>query len=116
LLPDKAVKSGDTWENQIDNPAVKGKKITIKGTFLGIEKKDGADTWKVKQTVEAETAADGTKLTVEETVFLDPTDGHELKTTEEAKGIPTVYGTLNWKLEAALNKDEDAPKKDTAAK
>jgi len=34
IFPDKAVKPGDSWEAEFDNPAVKGKKLTVKTTFV----------------------------------------------------------------------------------
>lgn len=117
ILPDKPVKSGDTWETQVDNPVVKSKKITIKGTYLGTEKKDDVEMWKIKQTVEAATAEDGSKMTTEVTVYLDPKDGNEQKLTADVKGVPSnVVGVLNWKYEAVLTKDDADTKKAAAAK
>jgi hypothetical protein len=116
ILTDKPVKTGDTWQTEVDNPAVKGKKITIKGTYLGIEKKDGVDLWKIKQTLEADTGADGAKLTAEQTSYLDPADGHDVKSTADIKGVPTMYGVLNFKVEVALAKDDADTKKEPAVK
>ena len=51
ILTEKAVKTNDTWQNELDNPAIKEKKITIKDTYLGTEKIDGKDCWKIKQSL-----------------------------------------------------------------
>jgi hypothetical protein len=65
ILTDKAVKTNDTWQTELDNPAVKEKKITVKDTYLGIDKVDGKEYWKVKQTAEAIVDADGNKVSYE---------------------------------------------------
>ena len=41
ILPEKEVKSGDSWQTEFDNPAAKGKKVTVKTSYLGTEKVDG---------------------------------------------------------------------------
>ncbi|HLK55509.1 MAG TPA: hypothetical protein VKU00_03040, partial [Chthonomonadaceae bacterium] len=62
ILPDKPVKPGDSWKTEAKNPAAKDKKVSIKTTFVGLDKVDGMPAWKIKQTLEAETE-DGSKMT-----------------------------------------------------
>lgn len=109
-LPDKPVKADDVWQTELDDPAVKGKKVTIKSTFKGIEKKDGVALWKVVQTLEAVAADDGSKLTSEATIYLDPADGHEVYEEDTVKGVPSRYGPLEWKSKTELLKKIDVDK------
>lgn len=109
ILPEKAVKAGDSWKTEVDNPAVKAKKAVITTTFVGLEKLDGADVWKVKQTLEAETSGGGTlKSTM--TALLDPTTGQTVSAEQEVTGVPTQeLGALDWKAKIIRVKPE-APK------
>lgn len=104
-LTDKPVKAGDTWTTEFDNPAVKGKKFTAKSTYVGIEKVDGQDLWKVKQTVEADSDADGKKLTIDFTAWLDPAKGQTVKMEGNAKDVPTNFGSLTWVMKQVLVKE-----------
>jgi hypothetical protein len=104
-LSDKPVKAGDTWQNEFDNPAVKGKKVVAKGTYVGIDKVDGQELWKVKQTVEADTDADGKKLAIEVTTWLDTAKGQTVKMEGSAKDVPTMFGTLSWTMKEVLVKE-----------
>ena len=104
-LTDKPVKAGDTWTSEFDNPAVKGKKFTAKSTYVGVEKVDGQDLWKVKQTVEADSDADGKKLTIDLTAWLDPAKGQTIKMEGIAKDIPTNFGSLTWVMKQAIVKE-----------
>ena len=97
ILPDKPVKPGDSWTTEVDNPQVKGKKVTIKTTFVGDEKADGAPALKFKQTLEADTDAAGAKLKAETTALLDPTTGQLIEEEQTAKGIPGMMGPVDWK-------------------
>jgi hypothetical protein len=110
IFPDKAVKSGDTWENEVDDPAVKDKKLTIKGTFLGTEKREGKDLWKIKQAGEPLVDAAGGKMTFEFTGLFDPANGQLIHAEGNVKQIPTQYGNLDWTEETSLVKP-DAEKK-----
>lgn len=108
IFPDKAVKAGDSWKTEVDNPAVKDKKATITTTFVGIEKVDGADAWKVKQTLEAETAGGGT-LKSETTALVETTTGQTISAEASVTGAPTnELGPLDWKSKVTRVKAEPA--------
>lgn len=96
IFPDKAVKASDTWTTEIENPQVKGKKVTIKTTYVGTEKLESMTVWKIKQTMEADTDGGG-KLTSEATLLLDTTNGQIIESEQSVKGIPTSMGSLEWK-------------------
>src|SRR5258706_1820202 len=104
-LTDKPVKAGDNWTTEFDNPAVKGKKFTAKSNYIGIDKVHGQDLWKVKQTVEADSDADGKKLTIEFTAWLDPAKGQTVKMEGNAKDVPTMFGSLTWAMKQVLVKE-----------
>jgi len=107
LLPDKAVKAGDTWQVELENPAVKGKKVVVKGTFIGMEKVDDAELWKIKQTAEADTDADGGKMTQEFIAWLAPSNGQVVKMEGSVKDLPTVqFGPISWTIKMELIKEE----------
>ena len=38
VFPDNPANPGDTWTTEVNNPQVKGKKVTTKFTFDGIDK------------------------------------------------------------------------------
>jgi hypothetical protein len=108
IFPDKAVKTGDSWKTEVDNPAVKEKKVVITTTFVGIEKVDGADVWKVKQTLEAETAGGGS-LKSEMTALVETTTGQTLSAEQSVTGVPTSeLGALDWKAKLVRVKAEAA--------
>ena len=110
LLPEKGVKPGDTWETVFDNPAVKDKKVTVKGSFVGREKVEGVDLLKVKQTAEAQTDAAGATMSVEMTGWLDPATGSAVRAEGTVKELPTLqFGPMNWTVKVSPLKDE--PKK-----
>ncbi len=111
ILSDKPVKEGDSWETQLDDPVVKGKQVTIKDTYLGTEKREGATLWKIKQTVEAQVNDTGDKMTSEMTSLLDPKTGGEVHEEGNVKNMPTVnYGLMSWKEELVLLKPDDDTK------
>ena len=117
LLPDKEVKPGDTWKTEIDNPAAKGKKITVNDTFVGMDKAESMDACKVKQTMEAESDT-GEKISFEYTAWLAPDTGKLLKAEETAKGVPTQYGAMDWEAKTSLvkaDKKKDGAKEDKKA-
>ncbi len=102
VFTDKPVKSGDTWNVEFDNPAVKGKKITLKSTYSGIDKVDGKDFWKVKHTGEAEVNAAGEKVTFEMTEWREPATGRIEKGESSVKGIPTaMLGNINMTMKTS---------------
>ena len=115
ILTDKAVKTKDTWQTDLENPAVKEKKITVKDTYLGLDKIDGKDYWKIKQTAEAIVDADGNKLSYDITEWINPADGNTVKIEGTIKDVPTQVGPLTMQITSkAIKSDEkaktDAPK------
>jgi hypothetical protein len=96
ILGDKPVKPGDKWESEIDNPAVKGKKVAFKTTYVGPEKVGEVNTWKVLQTAEALTDDKGAKLTAEYTYWLENGNGATVKAESKVSGIPTQFGDMSW--------------------
>jgi hypothetical protein len=94
VYPEKAVKAGDSWTTEVDNPQVKGKKATIKTTYVGAEKADGVAAWKVKQTFKADT--DSGEITAEVTALLDAANGQVIEAEQNVKGIPTQMGAMDW--------------------
>jgi hypothetical protein len=100
ILQEKAVKAGDAWETEVDNPLAKDKRVKLKTVFVGIEKIDGSDFWKIKQTAEAATDASGGKLIYEGIFWLDPANGQEAKAEVAIKDLPSNYGLLNIKTKA----------------
>ena len=105
VLTDKEVKAGDSWTTEIDNPAAKGKKVAIKTTYVGTEKVGGADAWKVKQTVDADT--DGGKLNADVTALLDPANGQIISADQTLKGIPGQMGAIDWTSKLVRVKGEE---------
>lgn len=96
VFPDKAVKAGDSWDTELDNPQVKGKKVAIKTTFVGPAKVGDVQAWKVKQTLEADTEIAGAKLKAEYTALLDPTNGQVIEGDEKVTGVPGNMGSIDW--------------------
>ena len=110
ILTEKAVKTNDTWQTELENPAVKEKKITVKDTYLGIDKIDGKEYWKVKQTAEAIVDADGNKVSYETTEWISPADGEAYRMEGTVKDLPTQVGALTLKVSAKSAKVEDKEK------
>lgn len=104
ILSDKPVKPGESWTTQMDDPLVKGKTITIKSTFVGIERVDGADAWRVKQTMDAPTQDSGADMTTSVDALLDPSTGRLIKADEMYKSVPTTNGAVDWTGKAELIK------------
>jgi len=107
IFSDKAVKAGDAWEAEADNPAVKGKKIAFKSSFVGVEKVGEVAAWKVKQNAEALTDDKGAKLSSEYVYWLDPATGHLIKSQAKVDGIPTQFGVMSWTSKIERIKDEE---------
>ena len=110
LLTDRALKTNDTWQTELENPAVKEKKVTVKDTYLGIDKVDGKDYWKVKQTAEAVVDADGSKMTYEFTVWIDPMSGDAFKIDGTVKDVPTQVGPITMQITSTAVKPDDKDK------
>jgi hypothetical protein len=97
ILAAKEVNANDSWQTEFNNPAVAGKKFTVKSTYLGLDKVDGTDLWKVKQEGAPETDDKGAKMTVEATFWLDPATGMTVKAEVKIKDQPTtMYGTHSF--------------------
>ncbi len=119
LFPDHPVKSGDNWEALVDDPVVKGKKVTVKDTYSGSEIRDGKTVWKIEQDVTAPVSADGTILNSKVTAYLDPSSGDMIYEKSDITNLPSVnYGMLNWKAKMVLlpPASTDDKKTDTPAK
>jgi hypothetical protein len=110
ILTDKAVKTNDTWQTELENPAVKEKKITVKDTYLGLDKIEGKEYWKIKQTAEAIVDADGNKVSYEITEWVTPTDGETYKVEGTVKDVPTKAGALTMKMTSKSTKVDDKEK------
>lgn len=110
LLTEKTVKTNDTWETELENPAVKAKKIKVKDTYLGLEKVDGKDAWKIKQAAEAVVADDGSKMSYEFTEWINPETGESLKREGTVKDVPTQYGALTMQIASKVVKGDDKAK------
>jgi hypothetical protein len=107
ILPDKQVKAGDSWQSEFDNPAVKGKKFTVKTTFVGAEKTDGADLWKVRQEGSPEIDAAGAKMGFDATYWLDPASGQIVKADVKIKDQPTtMYGPHSMSTKVTRIKED----------
>ena len=111
VLTDKALKPSDTWQNELENPAVPEKKVLVKDTYFGLEKIDGRDCWKIKQTAEAIMNAAGGKVTYEVTEWIDPTDGRSVKLEGSISSVPTKFGTMSMHISAksVLVADNEKP-------
>jgi len=114
ILTEKAVKTNDTWQTELENPAVKEKKITVKGTYLGLDKVEGMDYWKIKQTAEAIVDANGGKMSYDITQWINPTTGDVLKTEGTIKDVPTQIGQLTMQLSSKAVKVEEKAKSEAA--
>jgi hypothetical protein len=94
VFSDKPVKPGDSWTSEVENPVAKGKKVAVKTTYVGTEKADGADAWKVKQTLDADT--EGGKMTADVTALLDAATGQLISADQAVKGVPANNGPIDW--------------------
>jgi hypothetical protein len=88
IFSEKPVKKDDTWQVDLENPVVKGKKVTVKATYLGTDKVDGKDLWKIKQSMEADTNSEAKKVSGEFTAWLDPEKGSTVKVEGSMKDLP----------------------------
>jgi hypothetical protein len=116
ILTDKAVKTNDTWQTELDNPAVKEKKVTVKDTFLGVDKVEGKDYWKIKQTAEAVVDTDGSKMSYEITEWIDPVNGDAFKIEGTIKDVPTQVGAITMQITSKSVKAGEKSKADDKTK
>ncbi len=98
ILSDKEVGEGDSWATELDNPASKENKAKVKTTYLGAEKVEGVELWKFKQTAEAVVNTDGTKITNEYTIWINPKDGLMEKLDGKVKDVPTQIGPVEFTI------------------
>jgi hypothetical protein len=110
ILTEKTVKINDTWQTELENPAVKEKKITVKGTYLGLDKIGGKDYWKIKQTSEAAADAHGATMVYDFTHWIDPATGETFKSEGMVKGVPTMIGPLTFQITTKAVKAGDKEK------
>jgi hypothetical protein len=94
VFPERPVKVGESWTTELDNPAVKGKKVTLKTTLRGEEIVDGFPVYKLAQHTEADTNLSGGKLTSDLVAWLTPSTGEAVKIEASFKGVPTQAGAL----------------------
>jgi hypothetical protein len=104
IFGEKPVKKDDTWTTEVENPAVKEKKITVKGTYLGTETVEGKELWKVKQTADAVVDKDGAKMSIEMTSWINPENGQLVKGEGTVKDLPTQFGPMTWNMKMELVK------------
>ena len=95
IMTDKEVGEGDTWDTLLDNPASKDNKVKVKTIYQGIDKIDGIDLWKFKQTTEAVVNTDGSKMINESTIWINPKDGLMEKIDGKVKDVPTHLGPVD---------------------
>lgn len=100
IFAGKAVKAGDSWDVSWDNPAAKGKKVTVKSTLVGTEKLNGKDVVKIKQSGEGATDEKDGKMKVEFTAWVDPKSGRTLKMEGKATDVPSAQtgGNLTFDM------------------
>ncbi len=98
ILPTTPVKEKDTWKLELDNPMFKAKKIKIENTYVGIEKVDGVDLWKIKQTANVPTDGEGGVAVFEGTFWLNPATGRPAKVEGKAKDVPSQFGKLSFTI------------------
>lgn len=106
LLPEKPVKPADTWQYEIANPLLKDHKVTIKATFVGLEKLEETTVWKIKQTLTAPIDAEGDKMVAEMVFQADPATGLLVRSEGTIKSVPSQYGPVDLTWKAKLVKDE----------
>jgi hypothetical protein len=96
ILPDKPVRPGDSWTTAVENPAVPGKMVTIKTTYVGEDKAEGVPVWKLQQTLEADTEVAGSKMKAESTALLDASNGQLISEQQTVKGLTGSMGPVDW--------------------
>jgi hypothetical protein len=110
LLSGKEVKAGDTWSTEFDNPILKGKKFSVKTTYIGTEKLDGKELWKIKQLASVDVDDQGAKTVQDTITWLDPANGQMVKMEGTVKGIQTMFGPMDWNMKMALVKGDKPAK------
>ncbi len=95
ILSSKPVSPGDKWTTTIDDPEVKGQKITVEDTFVKQSTHAGQPVWKVKQKVSAPVSADGTVFSSKNTFVMDAKTGGLIMDTGHISNLVTLYGNLS---------------------
>lgn len=88
IFSEREVKTGDTWNTEVENPIVKTEKAKVKTTYLGTEKVDGKDVAKIKQTAEAATKSEAKKMSGEMTYWVEPATGKLVKAEGKMTDVP----------------------------
>ena len=108
VLTGKEVTAGDSWETELENPMLKDKTFKVKTTYLGTEKVEDVEYWKLEQTAETVIDADGAKMTSKQTVWLNPMDGSLFKKKISMKNFPsTIAGSIEFDITVTAAKKED---------
>jgi len=94
IFSERAVKPGDSWETEFDNPVAAGKKVTVKTTFVASEKVDEVPTHKIHQTAAAD-VPEG-MASVEGTYWVDAGSGLLVKAEAAVKNFPSQFGPMSW--------------------
>jgi hypothetical protein len=115
ILPTEAVKEKGTWKVELDNPIYAKMKIKGENTYLGLDKVDGVDLWKIKQTATVPTDGEGGAVVFDGTFWLNPANGQMVKMEGTAKDVPTQFGKLSLAISVSQVKD-DKPAPTTADK
>lgn len=108
LFPERPVKSGETWQNQIPNPFVAGNQITIATTFVGMEKLGDIGRAKLRQVATVTSVQAGEEPTDQEplkfdaTAWVDSASGQLIKMEASIENVDTEFGMLNWKMSSNL--------------
>ena len=108
ILTGKEVKAGDSWETELENPMLKDKTFKVKTTYLGTEKVEDVEYWKLEQTSETVIDADGAKMTSKVTAWLNSADGSSFKKKISMKNFPsTAVGSIEFDITISAIKKED---------
>jgi hypothetical protein len=113
IFPAAPVKANDTWKLELDNPVYDKMKIKVENTYVGIEKVDGVDLWKIKQKATVPTDGEGNVTTFEGSFWLNPANGQLTKLDGNVKDLPTQFGKISFTILLTPVKD-DKPSADKA--
>jgi hypothetical protein len=89
-MSEKAVKVGDKWESEFDNPLVEGKKIKASYTLTGKEKVGDIEAIKIKSTTTIPPKADAAEkdnIEIETTYFIDPKANQVVRIKSTTKNV-----------------------------
>jgi hypothetical protein len=107
LFPDRPVKGGETWQNQIPNPFVEGNLVTISTTFVGMEKLGESERAKLRQVATVTGAQTGEEpLKYDATGWVNPESGQLIKMEASVENVHTEFGMLNWVMSSNFIEDK----------